>query len=533
MRRVVVVLLAVCTAIGLAQAAGAQVLRVGTYNGIRGQFRSIQAAVDAARPGDWILVGPGDYKEHSGRAPTGRPDATAGLLITTPRLYLRGMNRNTVVVDGTTPGSRKCSSSAADQEFGPAGLKAGASPRGLNGVMVWKAADVWVQNLTVCNYLHGSGSTGNEIWWNGGDGSSKIGGHGYFGSYLTATTTFFRDESTAAQYGIFSSNWTGGSWDQTYASNFNDSGYYIGACQQRCDQTISHAHSEYNALGYSGTNSGGYLVIKNSEFDRNEDGFDTNSQNADYPPPQNGQCPNGQISPITHTHSCWVFMDNYVHDNNNPNVPSAGSAAAGPVGTGMSVSGGRNDTIMHNRFVRNNAWGMILLPYPDSGPPCTGGTLGALGPGSCLYDPFGVAVLNNTFADNGSFGHPTNGDIATLNLEGGNPTNCFRGNTESGGASARTSPGDLQQTHPACDGSSAPANANPPFLAESLCDTQVSLVPGQPPACPTGRYPHRTHVIMHPLPADLKTMPDPCVGVPANPWCPGPRRPAPPPSGLG
>ena len=37
-------------------------LRVGTYHGIRGQYRSIQAAVNAARPGDWILVGPGDYK---------------------------------------------------------------------------------------------------------------------------------------------------------------------------------------------------------------------------------------------------------------------------------------------------------------------------------------------------------------------------------------------------------------------------------------------------------------------------------------
>ena len=33
----------------------------------------------------------------------------------------------------------------------------------------------------------------------------------------------------------------------------------------------------------------------------------------------------------------------------------------------MSVSGGRNDTIMDNRFVNNDAWGVILVPYPDSG----------------------------------------------------------------------------------------------------------------------------------------------------------------------
>lgn len=62
-----------------------------------------------------------------------------------------------------------------------------------------------------------------------------------------------------------------------------------------------------------------------------------------------------------------------MHDNNNPNVPGAGSAAAGPVGTGMSLSGGRNDTILNNVFTNNGAWGIILVPYPDSGPPCTGG----------------------------------------------------------------------------------------------------------------------------------------------------------------
>ena len=41
---------------------------------------------------------------------------------------------------------------------------------------------------------------------------------------------------------------------------------------------------------------------------------------------------------------------------------------------GMSVSGARNDTIMNNRFENNGAWGLIVVPYPDSGPPCTGGT---------------------------------------------------------------------------------------------------------------------------------------------------------------
>jgi hypothetical protein len=517
MRRVVGAAAVIGIAALCSTPASARVLRVGTFKGIRGQFSSIQAAVDAARPGDWILVGPGDYKEHSGRAPGGAADTPAGVLMTTPRVYLRGMNRNKVIVDGTKPGSPVCSRKASDQEFGPGG-------RGLNGVMVWKANNVWVQNLTACNYLHGSGDTGNEVWWNGGDGSGTIGGKGYLGSYLNATSTFYNGETTAAQYGIFSSNWTGGTWDQTYTSNFNDSGYYIGACQQICNQVVNHAHAQFSALGYSGSNSGGTLVVKNSEWDHNKDGFDTNSQNGDNPPPQDGACPGNKISPITHTHSCWVFMNNFVHDNNNPNVPAAGTAAEGPVGTGISISGGRNDTVMHNRFVNNGAWGVAIFPFPDSGPPCTGGTLNSplLGQGSCLYDDWGNQLRNNTFRNNGGFGNPTNGDFEQLNLES-HPNNCYSGNVNPGNPGRQLTPeaAALQQSNPTCNAAAVPPNVNIPFLNELVCNTQATLTGF---GCQPGdNYPRRTRVVMHSLPKGLKTMPNPCAGVPANPWCPGRR----------
>src|SRR5213082_4282473 len=106
-------MLAVAAAVGLfaASAASAKVLRVGSWNGIPGSFRSVQAAVNAARPGDWILVGPGDYKEQ-GNAGAVEP---AGVLITKPNIHLRGMNRNTVVVDGTKAGAAQCSSRPTDQ----------------------------------------------------------------------------------------------------------------------------------------------------------------------------------------------------------------------------------------------------------------------------------------------------------------------------------------------------------------------------------------------------------------------------------
>jgi hypothetical protein len=501
-----------------APAAGARVLRVGTYHGVRGQYKSIQAAVDAARPGDWVLIAPGDYKTSSTSAPKGAPQSPAGVLITTPRIHLRGMNRNTVIVDGTKPGSPRCSRSEAAQNFGPDAKK---GTLGLNGIMVWKADNVWVQNLTVCNFLGGSGEAGNEVWWNGGDNSGMIGGWGYDGSYLTATSTFFKNETTAAEYGIFSSNWIGGTFDQAYASNFNDSGFYIGACQQVCHQTMDNVWGEYNALGYSGSNSGGWMLIENSRFDNNEDGFDTNSQNGDNPPPQNGACPAGVKPPVAGAPSCWVLIHNLFDHNNNPNVPAAGSAAAGPVGTGMSLSGGRNDTVMDNTFADNGAWGQITIPYLDSGKPCTGGILGALGSGTCLFDESGDALLGNTFSHNGFFGNPTNGDFALTNFDQG-PTNCFSGNVEQSGSAVTTTPSNLEQTYPTCNGQSvAPsADAAGRFTNEVLCDAEVSLAPGAKPPCgATDHYPRRKKVVMHALPKHLTTMPNPCTGVPANPWC--------------
>ena len=505
-----------------------EVLRVGTFHGIPGQFATIQAAVDAARPGAVILVAPGDYKTHSVRFPTGSHHKfPAAVLITTPNLTLRGMNRNTTIVDDTSVGPA-CNSVAADQSFGP-GTPQG--PAGLNGIMVWKAPDVSVENLTTCNFPGGSGldgDTGNGVWWNGGANSGSIGGWGFYGAWLTATTQFFQNETSAAQYGLFTSNWDGGMLEHVYASNMNDSGIYIGACQQQCNQVLNDAWSEFSALGYSGTNSGGSLVIENSQWDNNEDGFDTNSQNADEPSPQNGACPDNGISPITHTHSCWVFMHNWSHDNNDTTAPAAGSAAAGPVGTGMTLSGGRNDTVMDNLFENNNAWGTAFVPYPDSGPPCTGGRGGQSAGASCVFDEWGDALLNNLYRHNGGYGNPTNGDFGFTNLLAEEPTDCFAGNRDLTGPFTST-PANLERQFPRCTGQrvALPQVATPGgalFATEIICDSGVGLVAGASAPCPPGSsYPAITTPVMHQLPpaSELPSMPRPCADVPANPWCSG------------
>jgi hypothetical protein len=139
-----------------------------------------------------------------------------------------------------------------------------------------------------------------------------------------------------------------------------------------------------------------------------------------------------------------------------------------------------------------------------------------LGPGGCLYDDWGDALVDNIFTHDGSFGNPTNGDFGQLDLESGHPTDCYSGNTQAGGGSATSSPSNLEQMHPQCDGSAAPADVNEPFLDEVYCDSQLDIA-----LCkPTDHYPRVTKIVMHPLPKDLPTMPKVCQGVPANPWCP-------------
>jgi hypothetical protein len=126
------------------------VLLVGTYHGHTGDYGSIQAAVDAAKSGDWILIAPGDYHEDDDAHVTSASQLSTGehggVLVHASDLHIRGMNRDTVIVDGTKAGApTPCSSDPQYQNFGPV---VGGKAQGRNGIVVWKANDVSVENLT-------------------------------------------------------------------------------------------------------------------------------------------------------------------------------------------------------------------------------------------------------------------------------------------------------------------------------------------------------------------------------------------------
>jgi hypothetical protein len=174
---------------------------------------------------------------------------------------------------------------------------------------------------------------------------------------------------------------------------------------------------------------------------------------------------------------------------------------------------------MKNRFVNNGAWGIILVPYTDGGPPCTGGTRNTA-IADCLFEQWGTSIHDNKFGGNGFFGHPSNGDVSTFTFEAGHPTDCYFSNSEIGGGSLKGDLPGLQTAHPSCNGTPAQAGgSSSQFLTEVLCDSQVELG-GQPSPCPNGQYPRKTRTVMHSLPTrQLKSMPNPCAGVPKNPWC--------------
>jgi hypothetical protein len=508
-----------------------KVLTVGTWNGKAGQFTTIQAAVDAASPGDWVVIAPGDYKERADYT-THPPNGTsgAGVWIDKP-IHLLGLDRNGVIVDGTKSGP-PCSSDPADQDRGPIGP---SGAWGRNGIEVRETTGVTIQNLTVCNFLSGVGDSGNQIWWNGGDGTGEIHGHSYFGSYLSATTLYYQKSDPAqATYGIFTSNSDGpGMITQTYASNMNDSGYYIGACPD-CNAVLDHAHGENNVLGYSGTNSGGHLVISNGEWDLNGEGIDTNSaSDGDLPAPQNGACP---ASPG----SCWVVTGNYIHDNNNRDVPGNG---LGLVGAGVVVAGGANDTIEHNVFANNGAWAVALVPYVSgvqNGPAdCTngGGTwdnpfVDALNGGpACFFNDYGTEVAFNSFSGNGFFNQPTNGDLADLSdfsavglpAAAAGQGNCWHDNTDPHGVSS--APPNLQTTNGDCSTAGPGASVTDPLLGQVLCN--LHQLPPSDSLCNGAVYPQQDPSFsLMPLPAQ-PSMPDPCSALPRTiPWCvPGHNKP--------
>lgn len=432
-------------------------------------YTTIQAAVNASKSGDWVLIEPGVYYEQ-----VKVTSAQSGI-------WIRGMNRNTVILDGRNhPG---------------------------NGIEIYKANDVWVENLTARNFDTGPecGGCGNEIWWNGGAGSGKIGAHGWFGAYLTAY-----DTGLYGSYGIFTNNETEGSWKNIYASGFNDSGMYLGACQE-CKASITGATMENSALGYSGSNSGGKLLIENSLFRHNSAGVVPNSENpGDGPPPQDGEC-NRPETPSTPTPTiestkiprCTIIRKNLITENNNLTVPVNPTTAQAAFGTGIILPGDYADLVEKNVISNNANDGVFGIEFPNPFTPENGFQ------GTIFFQLAGNRISNNAFINNGYRGGAFTGDVTLasgaseifLGIESQSKNNCVSGNV----FTSTTSPAKIQGTW-GCQHNTTP---NPggglPAYEYILAQAEEAALIRKP--------------VGQPAPPEQPTMPNPCQGVPKNPLC--------------
>jgi hypothetical protein len=193
-------------------------------------YKTIQKAVTASKPGDLVLVSPGIYKEQ--------------VNVETNDLTIRGTDRNKVIIDG---------------EF-----------KRENGIRVF-SNNVAVENLTSRD------NTSNGIFFTGDYGKGFT-LDGYRVSYVTAYDN--------GDYGIYAFNARRGQFDHDYASGQPDSGYYIGQCA-KCSALITDVTSETNFLGYSGTNSTGVTIV-NSLFDNNRAGVVPNSEYTEEHGPNDG-----------------------------------------------------------------------------------------------------------------------------------------------------------------------------------------------------------------------------------------------------
>jgi hypothetical protein len=173
-------------------------------------------------------------------------------------------------------------------------------------------------------------------------------------------------------YGLWATRSIDGALDDVYASGFDDSGLYVGACRD-CRALVEDAVAERNLVGLAATNASGHFVVERSLFRSNALGVSFNSSTSDPPPPQLGICDaaaNRSPSPavtMTRLSRCTVFLDNRVLDNNALDVPSNTASVRPGAGIGVDLLGSYGDLVTGNLIAGNRNIGLLGLQLPLRG----------------------------------------------------------------------------------------------------------------------------------------------------------------------
>lgn len=329
--------------------------------------QSIQAAIDAAQPGDTITVEPGDYVDNNGQ--------TAAIWITKP-IHL--------IAKSNPPDER---------------VRILPAPGQRDGILVAPAndGDPEIDGVTVEGFTI-EGFSNNGIWLR----------------YVNNFTIENNESINNLENGIWPTLSANGLVKKNVAYGSLDSSLWVEASQ--------NVRVIENELHHSPT--GLEITVSNEIYAQGNDVHHNTVGIGLYHPAGAGLPP---LEPADRN-GYWHIVDNYVHDNNLENPAPGGMASALPAGGGILLLGVDNVDVQSNRVDNNAFFGIAMIDYcfAVSG---TDFDCSQNPPDFRDTKPEDNSFINNVLVNNGT--NPPPGQFETLAgdiLAVGGSGNCASGN---------------------------------------------------------------------------------------------------------
>ncbi len=453
-------------------------------------YNHIQAAVDAARSGNRILILPGVYREEPSRRvaepnPRCKGDyqtyqdpgfeATDVIKVANYDYQRKCKNsQNLIAIIGDGPDrdrrcDRKCNLQIEGTGAKPGHVLIDGSRRKLNVIRADRADGIHLRNFTV------QFSDFNNIY--------------------VLETNGFRMENIVSrwsrEYGFLSFTSDNGLYRRLTAHGSGDSGIYPGSGPEghckRYGIEVDRVNSYGNTIGWSGT-AGNGIYTHDSKFHHNASGITTDSFAGGHPGmPQD--CSKWEDNEI-YSNNFDVYgdeRDRYCFEKNRPiekRDPKVVCPAFGaPVGVGLLIAGGNRNIIRNNRIWDNWRAGVMQFWVPSAfrGSDPTGQSENSGPAYEAQTDTSnGNRMQSNVMSLNRSGVRDANGNDFWWDEEGSE--NCWTANQAGAGNAITSDPALL----PDCPGSSAHQPINPAkFAALAPCatwDPQDDVLQ-DPPGC--------------------------------------------------
>ena len=288
--------------------------------------RSIQRAIDRARPGGWIFVLPGTYRELA--------DRTNGLNITESGLHLIGLStkQQRVVLENAgnqrngivaVPSDRTQCMSCHAELAPPFPLIEGADREAMKSTEP-KLHGLVISGITIKNFVN----------------------NGLFTENVDNFAIVDVESIGNKNYGIFPTLSSNGVITHSKASGADDSGIWVETSE---NVRVTHNLVEDNVNGFEISNSSNITVAHNVA--RNN----TVGLASLFLPDIFDERPDA---------SGYVVRDNLFVNNNRPNTARPGSVLASvPAGTGILHVGADGSRFVKNRIEGHDFTGLVIADY--------------------------------------------------------------------------------------------------------------------------------------------------------------------------